>query len=103
MAASVPVISTNAGGLPEVNIFGETGFTANVGDVETMTQQAIELLSNNELLQKLRKGAYNQAVRYDINNIVPLYEKLYSRFCTMDCGDKLSAFETKEQISDIVT
>ena len=50
MAARVPVISTNAGGLPEVNIFGETGFTANVGDVETMTQQAIELLSNNELL-----------------------------------------------------
>jgi N-acetyl-alpha-D-glucosaminyl L-malate synthase BshA len=102
MAAKVPVISTNAGGLPEVNIFGETGFTANVGDVETMTQQAIELLSNNELLQKLKEGAYKQAVHYDINNIVPLYEKLYSRFCAMDCGEKLSTLETKEQISDIV-
>lgn len=86
MAARVPVISTNAGGLPEVNIFGETGFTANVGDVDTMTQQAIEILSNNELLEKLREGAYNNAVQYDINNIVPIYEKLYSRFCSMDCG-----------------
>ncbi|QEC67216.1 N-acetyl-alpha-D-glucosaminyl L-malate synthase BshA [Panacibacter ginsenosidivorans] len=101
MAARVPVISTNAGGLPEVNIFGETGFTANVGDVETMTQQAIELLSNNELLEKLKEGAYNQAVRYDINNIVPLYEKLYSRFCTMDCAEK-SLMETKQQTTDVV-
>jgi hypothetical protein len=41
-------------------------------------------------------------VHYDINNIVPLYEKLYSRFCAMDCGEKLSTLETKEQISDIV-
>ena len=87
MAARVPVISTNAGGLPEVNIYGETGFTANVGDVETMTQQAIELLSNEALLEKMREGAYNNAVKYDINNIVPLYENLYSRFCSMDCGE----------------
>jgi len=99
MAAKVPVISTNAGGLPEVNIFGETGFTANVGDVETMTQQAIELLSNKELFHKLREGAYRQAVRYDISNIVPIYEKLYSRFCTMDCGEK-SAMAANEQSID---
>jgi len=101
MAAKVPVISTNAGGLPEVNIFGETGFTANVGDVETMTQQAIELLSNKELFHKLREGAYKQAVRYDISNIVPIYEKLYSRFCTMDCGEK-SAIAANEQSIDAV-
>jgi len=87
MAAGVPVISSNAGGLPEVNISGQTGFTANVGDVETMTQQAIELLSNHELLEKLKQGAFNQALKYDIHNIVPLYEKLYSRFCKMDCGE----------------
>ena len=101
MAAKVPVISTNAGGLPEVNIFGETGFTANVGDVETMTQQAIELLSNKELFHKLREGAYKKAVRYDISNIVPIYEKLYSRFCTMDCGEK-SAIAANEQSIDAV-
>ena len=101
MAAKVPVISTNAGGLPEVNIFGETGFTANVGDVETMTQQAIELLSNKELFHKLREGAYKQAVRHDISNIVPIYEKLYSRFCTMDCGEK-SAIAANEQSIDAV-
>jgi N-acetyl-alpha-D-glucosaminyl L-malate synthase BshA len=99
MAAKVPVISTNAGGLPEVNIFGETGFTANVGDIETMTQQAIELLSNKELFYKLREGAYRQAVRYDISNIVPIYEKLYNRFCTMDCGEK-SAMAANEQSID---
>lgn len=88
MAARVPVISTNAGGLPEVNIYGETGFTANVGDVATMTQQAIELLSNENLLEKVREGAYNNAVKYDINNIVPLYEQLYSRFCSMECNSQ---------------
>lgn len=102
MAARVPVISTNAGGLPEVNIFGETGFTANIGDVDTMTQQAIELLTNNELLEKLKEGAYVNAVKYDISNIVPLYEKLYSRFCSMDCGDKPVISETKEQMTDVV-
>lgn len=102
MAAKVPVISTNAGGLPEVNIFGETGFTANVGDVETMTQQAIELLSNNELFLKLKEGAYKQAVRYDISNIVPLYEKLYSRFCTMECGGKSALAATNEEPIDAV-
>lgn len=98
MAAKVPVISTNAGGLPEVNIFGETGFTANVGDVDTMTHQAIELLSNEELFKKLKEGAYKQAMRYDIHNIVPLYEKLYSRFCTMDCGGTSEAVTSDQSI-----
>lgn len=102
MAARVPVISTNAGGLPEVNIFGETGFTANVGDVETMTQQAIEVLSNNQLLEKLREGAYNNAVQYDINNIVPIYEKLYSRFCSMDCGERAAMAEASVPLTDVV-
>ena len=53
-------------------------------------------------MEKMKEGAYKQALRYDIHNIVPLYEKLYSRFCTMDCGEKLTVTETKEQISDIV-
>ena len=86
MAARVPVISSNAGGLPEVNKHGETGYTANVGDVETMSKLAIQLLSNEDLLEQMKEGAYQQALHYDINNIVPIYEKLYSRFCTMDCN-----------------
>ena len=87
MAAKVPVISTNSGGLPEVNIHGETGYMANVGDTATMSKYAIELLSDEALLTKLKEGAYQQALRFDIHNIVPQYEKLYSRFCRMESGE----------------
>jgi N-acetyl-alpha-D-glucosaminyl L-malate synthase BshA len=85
MAAGMPVISTNAGGLPEININGETGYLADVGDVETMSRYAIELLQDEQKLNTLKQNAYNQACKFDIKNIVPLYEKLYSRFCTMNC------------------
>jgi N-acetyl-alpha-D-glucosaminyl L-malate synthase BshA len=85
MAASVPVISTDAGGLPEININGETGYTAAVGDVQTMSEQAIHILSDDVLLQKFRQNAKAQAQKFDLHNIVPRYEKLYSRFCRMVC------------------
>jgi N-acetyl-alpha-D-glucosaminyl L-malate synthase BshA len=75
MAAKVPVISSNAGGLPEININGETGFTANVADIAAMTASAIELLSNDQLLSRMKDCAYKQAQRFDIHNIVPKYEK----------------------------
>lgn len=83
MAAGVPVISTNAGGLPEINIHGETGFLAPVGDVGNMSRHAIELLSNKELLSSFKKNAMDQSDRFDIHHIIPRYEKLYNRFC--DC------------------
>lgn len=85
MAANVPVISSNAGGLEEININGETGYTAAVGDVETMSACAINLLSNDELLLQFRKNAKAQALKFDLHNIVPRYEKLYSKFCRMVC------------------
>ncbi len=85
MAAKVPVISSNAGGLPEININGTTGYTANVGDVRTMSNCGIELLLNEDLFVQFQQSAYEQALRFDINNIVPSYEKLYSRFCKMEC------------------
>ncbi len=88
MAAKVPVISTNAGGLPEININDETGFTLPVGDVSNMSKYAIELLTDDEMLQRFKNNAYQQALRFDLQKIVPLYEKLYSRFCRMDCGEK---------------
>lgn len=88
MAGRVPVISTNAGGLPEININGKTGFTANVGDIEAMAAYAVEILGDEEKLKLFKQNAYEQAVLHDINNIVPVYEKLYGRFCTMDCDDK---------------
>ncbi len=85
MAANVPVISSDAGGLPEININGKTGFTAAVGDVQTMSDCAIKLLSDDKLLQQFRKNAKAQAMKFDLQNIVPQYEKLYSKFCRMVC------------------
>src|SRR6476620_3907403 len=85
MAASVPVISSNAGGLPEINIHGETGYTINVGDVATMSECAIELLSNEQLIYLMKNYAYKQAQHLVIQNIVPKYENLYSKFCNMEC------------------
>ncbi|MFN4006307.1 MAG: N-acetyl-alpha-D-glucosaminyl L-malate synthase BshA [Chitinophagaceae bacterium] len=84
MAARVPVLSTNAGGLPEINIHRKTGFMAEVGDVTMMGRYAVELLSNETLLATMKQEAYEQACRFDIEQIVPRYEQLYSRFCRMD-------------------
>jgi N-acetyl-alpha-D-glucosaminyl L-malate synthase BshA len=85
MAASMPVVSSNAGGLPEVNSEGKTGFLCNVGDVANMSRCALEILQNDDTLAGFKQNAYEQACRFDIHNIVPVYEKLYSRFCTMEC------------------
>lgn len=80
MAAGVPVISTNAGGLPEINVEGKTGFLGNVGDVETMSQKAIYMLEDEERLQTFKAAAAEHAHGFDIHNIVPLYEQLYETF-----------------------
>ena len=85
MAGYVPVISTNAGGLPEINIHGETGFLADVGDVEAMGKYAVEILRDDARHAQFKERAFEQANRFDIHNIIPVYEKLYSRFCTMEC------------------
>lgn len=79
MAAHVPVISSNAGGLPEINIQGETGYMSPVGDVDGMAAQAIHLLSDEKLLAKIRQGAWEQAQRFHIDNIIPQYEALYDQ------------------------
>jgi N-acetyl-alpha-D-glucosaminyl L-malate synthase BshA len=84
MAAGMPVISTNAGGLPEINIHGKTGYLADVGDVKSMGDYAVEILSDDEKLSTFKKNAFEQASRFDIHNIIPIYEKLYSRFCRLD-------------------
>lgn len=77
MAAETPVISSNAGGIPEVNIQGETGFLTEIGNVEAMSNYTIKLLSNEELLTTMKKNAKEQALRFDLKNILPLYEKMY--------------------------
>ena len=77
MAAETPVISSNAGGIPEVNIQGETGFLAEIGNVEAMSNYTIKLLSDEKLLVQLKKNAKEQALRFDLKNILPIYEKMY--------------------------
>jgi len=84
MAARVVVISSNAGGLAEINISGETGFLAEVGDTEAMSNYAIQVLSNPDYLARMKEKAFEQACTFDISNIIPQYEKLYSRFCRME-------------------
>lgn len=77
MACGVPVISSNAGGLPEINVHGKTGFLAEVGDVENMAQQAIHILDNEERLQEFKDNALAHAANFSIDKIVPMYEAVY--------------------------
>ena len=79
MAASTPVVSSNAGGIPEVNIQGETGFLAEVGNVEAMSNYAIKILSNDDLLATMRENAKKQALKFDLQNILPEYEDMYRK------------------------
>jgi N-acetyl-alpha-D-glucosaminyl L-malate synthase BshA len=81
MAAGVPVVSTNVGGLPEININGVTGYLSDVGDIEGMSKNAISILEDEAVLHRFKKNAAAQARHFDIHRIVPKYEALYNRFC----------------------
>jgi len=79
MACEVPVLSTNTGGLPEINIHGETGYLTDVGDIDAMSTFAIKLLQDEEQLSSFKKSAYEQARRFSIKNILPMYEDYYNK------------------------
>ena len=79
MASKVPVISTNTGGLPEVNINGVTGFTSNVGDIDGMAANALKILTDPITHSQFKENAYKKALEFDINNILPQYEAIYAR------------------------
>jgi N-acetyl-alpha-D-glucosaminyl L-malate synthase BshA len=79
MASSVPVISTNSGGLPEVNKDGFSGYLSNVGDINTMAKNAIKILEDSSKLLNFKKNAKLQANKFDVHNIVPNYEDVYKR------------------------
>ncbi len=79
MACEVPVISSNAGGLTEVNIHGVTGFVSKIGDVDDMARNAITILGDNNVLKKFRTNALKQAERFDIQHILPEYENYYQQ------------------------
>ena len=77
MANKTAVISSNAGGLPEVNIHGKTGYVCEVGDVEQMSAYALNLAQDEELLRSMKANALESAKRFDLPEIVPIYERLY--------------------------
>lgn len=77
MASGVPVISTNTGGIPEVNVNGFSGFLSDVGDVDDMAKNALYLLQDEKNLARFKENAYLQAQKFDIHKILPLYEALY--------------------------
>ena len=79
MACEVPVVSSNAGGIPEVNIEGVTGYLLNVGDVEGMAARSLELLQDEEKLAQFKKNAFAQAQHFNISNILPQYEAFYKK------------------------
>jgi L-malate glycosyltransferase len=80
MAAGVPVISTNAGGLPEIAVEGKTGYLNDVGDIYGMSDNAIRILEDEAVLKQFKTNAAAHAKNFDIHRIVPQYEALYNRF-----------------------
>jgi len=78
MSMGVPVISTNTGGIPEVNKNGVSGYLSNVGDVEDMCKNAVTILNSDETLLSFKEKAFNQAKQFDIKKILPQYEDLYN-------------------------
>lgn len=77
MALEVPVISSNSGGLPEVNIHGYSGYLSDVGNTDEMAENAVKLLSDEAVLAEFKSNARKTAQKFEIKNILPLYEKLY--------------------------
>lgn len=79
MVNKVPVISSNTGGIPEVNKQGITGYLSEVGDINDMTENALKILSDEKTLERFKENAYKTALSYDIKNILPLYEDIYQK------------------------
>ncbi|MEW5675332.1 N-acetyl-alpha-D-glucosaminyl L-malate synthase BshA [Flavobacterium enshiense] len=91
MASGVPVISSNSGGLPEVNKQGFSGYLSDVGNVEDMAKNAISILSDDNNLLQFKKNALELAKEFDIKQIMPLYERLYEK--------ALQKYENKNMVS----
>lgn len=82
MAAKIPVISTNTGGIPEVNIHGFSGYLSKVGDIDDMATNALKILSDDEVLKQFRENAFQQAKKFDIEKILPQYEAIYKELAS---------------------
>ena len=77
MACRVPVISSNVGGIPEINVHGETGYLSDIGNVDEMAANALSILTNEKKLETFKANAFEKAQEFDVNAIVPKYEKYY--------------------------
>lgn len=84
MACEVPVISSNAGGIPEVNEHGVSGYLSNVGDIEDMAKNALLILKDEATLAKFKLGALNKALSFHIDKILPMYETVYEELVGED-------------------
>ena len=78
MAAKVPVISSNTGGIPEVNADNFSGRLSNIGDIKKMINDSVEILSDKKLHETFKMNARKRAEDFDIHKIVPLYENVYN-------------------------
>lgn len=83
MALEVPVVSSNAGGIPEVNEHGITGFLSNIGDVDDMARNSIKILSDPKIHQLFRKNALEKAKTFNVKSILPQYEALYQKVLSL--------------------
>jgi len=77
MAAKTPVISSNTGGLPEVNVDGVTGFLSDVGAIDDMAKKALTILKDDIVLEKFKHNAYRHALTFELKKILPQYESVY--------------------------
>ena len=88
MACKVPAITSNAGGLPELNINGVTGYMDPVGDVDAMAKHAIEILGDNLRLSQFKENALNRAKEFDLGLILPVYENFYKEVLSKKTAQK---------------
>ena len=79
MASKNAIVSSNVGGLPELNLNNKTGFTCEYSDIDQFVLSIEKLLNDDLLLERFKINAYNKAKKYDINDVVPLYEKEYKK------------------------
>jgi N-acetyl-alpha-D-glucosaminyl L-malate synthase BshA len=78
MAEGIPVVSSNTGGIPEVNVDGYSGYLSNVGDIEQMSKNAIKILSDDDVLKTFKQNARKQSQLFSLEKILPIYEDIYN-------------------------
>jgi len=87
MSCGVPVVSSSVGGLPELNVHGETGYIAEIGDIERMAKYAIELLTNDNKHRLFAEACRHRAVElFDADKIIPMYERYYEKILSSEAA-----------------